>query len=152
MNEPASGGPPGVTLPELLIALTLFGTLAVLGASGFRTLRDVTALRAATWSVQGQLRLARSTAIARREKVRLRVDAAGDLTVWAAGDERLASAGVGPRGDIPVDSIRVRPATLRFNARGQAAPGSIYLYRGDRAVRVVSNFLGRLRVESRFRR
>jgi hypothetical protein len=61
---------------------------------------------------------------------------------------RLARVPVGPGSDLQMDSIRVRPPTLRFNSRGQAAPGSIYLYLGVRTVRIVSNFLGRLRVES----
>jgi hypothetical protein len=58
---------------------------------------------------------------------------------------RLALAGPDA---LPVDSLRVRPATLRFNARGQAAPGSVYLYRGRRSIRIVCNFLGRLRIEA----
>jgi len=48
---------------------------------------------------------------------------------------------------LGVDSARLRPSVMRFNARGQAAPGSLYLYRGRRVVRIVCNFLGRLRVE-----
>jgi len=141
-------GPAGATLPELLITLTVVGTLAALGASGLRNLREATSVRAATWSVRNHLVLARSLAIARREKIRIRLDVSGDLVLLTPSGERVAAAGVGPASDVPVDSLRVRPSTLRFNARGQAAPGSVYLYRGDRVVRVVSNFLGRLRVES----
>jgi len=141
-------GAVGVTLPELLIALTIVGTLAALGASGFRSLRDATSMRAATWSVRNHLVMARSLAIARREKIRVRLGPHGDLTLLTASGDRVATAAVGPGGDVPVDSLRVRPSTLRFNARGQAAPGSVYLYRGDRVVRVVTNFLGRLRVEA----
>jgi prepilin-type N-terminal cleavage/methylation domain-containing protein len=139
-------GPAGVTLPELLITLTVIGTLTTLGASGFRNLRDATSMRAATWSVRNHLVLARSLAIARREKIRIRQS--GDLVLLTLSGERVAAASVGPSSDVPVDSLRVRPSTLRFNSRGQAAPGSVYLYRGDRVVRVVSNFLGRLRIES----
>jgi Tfp pilus assembly protein FimT len=138
----------GATLPELLIALTIVGTLIALGASGFRNLRDAASMRAATWSVRNHLVLARSLAIARREKIGVRRDASGDLVIVAASGEKLMTAAVGPAADLTIDSLRVRPATLRFNARGQAAPGSVYLYRGDRIVRVVSNFLGRLRVEA----
>jgi prepilin-type N-terminal cleavage/methylation domain-containing protein len=141
-------GAAGVTLPELLIVLTIIGTLTALGASGFRSLRDATSMRAATWSVRNHLALARSLAIARREKIRVRLGPRGDLTLLTASGETVAAAAVGPGADVPVDSLRVRPPTLRFNARGQAAPGSVYLYRGDRVVRVVTNFLGRLRVEA----
>lgn len=138
----------GVTLPELLISLTVFGTLVALGASGMRNLRDATTMRAATWSVRNHLALARSLAVARREKVGIRLDAAGDLVLLSPAGTRLAVAAVGPTADVAVDSVRIRPRTFRFNARGQAAPGSVYLYLGDRVVRVVSNFLGRLRIES----
>jgi type IV fimbrial biogenesis protein FimT len=140
--------PAGFTLPELLIVVTVLGTLAALGASGFRNLRDATSMAAATWTVRNQLVLARSMAIGRREKIRVRLDSWGGLVVVAESGQRLATVGVGPGNDLPVDSIRVRPSTLRFNARGQAAPGSVYLYRGDRKARIVSNFLGRLRIET----
>ena len=140
--------PVGITLPEMLITLTVIGTLTVMGASGFRTLRDVTSMRAATWSVRNHLVLARSLAVSRREKIRVRQDEFGDLVLLTPSGERVAAASVGPSADVPVDSLIVRPSTLRFNSRGQAAPGSVYLYRGDRVVRVVSNFLGRLRLES----
>lgn len=141
-------GAAGVTLPELLIVLTIVGTLTALGASGFRSLRAATSMRAATWSVRNHLALARSLAIARREKIRVRLGPNGDLVLLTASGETVVAAAVGPRADVPVDSLRVRPSTLRFNPRGQAAPGSVYLYRGDRVVRVVTNFLGRLRVEA----
>jgi prepilin-type N-terminal cleavage/methylation domain-containing protein len=141
-------GSAGATLPELLIALTVVGTLAALGASGFRSLRDATSMRAATWSVRNHLALARSLAIARREKIGVRRDASGHLVLVAASGETLMTAAVGPAADLSIDSLRVRPSTLRFNARGLAAPGSVYLYLDDRVVRVVSNFLGRLRIEA----
>lgn len=141
-------GPVGITLPELLITLTLIGTLTAIGASGLRTLREASAMRAAAWSVRNHLALARSLAIARRQKILVRLDEDGGLVVLSSSGERIVAAAVGPSADVPVDSLRVRPATLRFNPRGQAAPGSVYLYRGGRIVRVVSNFLGRLRMES----
>lgn len=139
----------GATLPEVLIALTVLATLAAISGGGFRTLGAALSMQAATRSVRNHMALARSLAVARRERVRLRLDADGDLVLLDDFDRPLATASVGRRGEVRVDSVRVRPATLRFNARGQAAPGSIYLYRGDRSVRIVSNFLGRLRVESR---
>jgi Tfp pilus assembly protein FimT len=133
----------------VLIALTVLATLAGLSAGGFRTLGEALSMQAATRSVRNHMALARSLAVARRARVRLRLDATGDLVLLDDFDRPLASASVGSRGEVRVDSVRLRPATLRFNARGQAAPGSVYLYRGDRSVRIVSNFLGRLRIERR---
>lgn len=134
----------GFTLPELLIALTLASTLLATGWSGFRQLREAAALRAAARQVVAQLTLARRLAVDRRETIRFRADAAE--TALSAPDGRILER-VALRGPdrLPVDSIRVRPSTLRFNPRGQAAPGSVYLYRGRRSIRIVCNFLGRLR-------
>jgi len=135
----------GFTLPELLIALTLLSTLLATGWSGFRQLREAAALRAAARQVVAQLTLARRLAVNRRETVRFR--AGGVEVALSAPDGRILER-IALRGPdrLPVDSIRVRPATLRFNPRGQAAPGSVYLYRGRRSIRIVCNFLGRLRV------
>jgi len=149
MRMPLKSGDRGVTLPELLITLTILATLAAIGASAFRELRAAALVHAASRSVRNHLVLARSLSVARRERIRIRLDPDGDLVLLDDTDRRLARATVGPAGDLRVDSVSVRPATLRFNPRGQAAPGSVYLYRGKRVVRIVSNFLGRLRVETR---
>lgn len=135
----------GFTLPELLISLTLVSTLLATGWTGFRQLREAAALRAAARQVVAQLSLARRLAIDRRETMRFR--ASDGEAVLSAPDGRILER-IPLRGPdrLPVDSIRVRPSTLRFNPRGQAAPGSVYLHRGRRSIRIVCNFLGRLRV------
>lgn len=137
----------GFTLPELLIALTVVMTLAALGWSGLRSFREAAALRAAARQVVAELSLARRLAVNRRETVRF-TTAAGDLALTAEDGGVLARLALAGPDALPVDSLRVRPATLRFNARGQAAPGSVYLYRGRRSIRIVCNFLGRLRIET----
>lgn len=148
MQGPSAGpGPAGVTLLELLVVIVVLGTLTALSFSGLRELRESARLHAATRSVWSQLALARTVALGRRESIRVREGPSGDLSLFDAQDRRLTSAPVGPGSELAVDSIRLRPAVLRFNSRGQAAPGSVYLYHGSRVARVVSNFLGRLRVE-----
>jgi prepilin-type N-terminal cleavage/methylation domain-containing protein len=138
--------PSGFTILELLIGLLILGTISTFGFSGFSRLRDAQALRSATWEVRQQLSFARRAAVSRRETVRFRQ--IGDQLVLQAPDGRaLMSIALSGVDHLPVDSVRIRPATFRFNARGQAAPGSVYLYRGKRSVRIVCNFLGRLRVE-----
>ncbi len=129
----------GFTIVELLIAIFIVGTIATFGFSGF-------SLRSATWEVRQQLSFARRAAISRRETIRFRQ--IGDRLVLQSPDGRdLMSIALSGVDHLPVDSVQIRPATFRFNARGQAAPGSVYLYRGKRSVRIVCNFLGRLRVE-----
>lgn len=136
----------GFTLPELLIVLTLVSILLSLGWTGFASFREASALRAAARQVTSQLSLARRLAVGRRETVRF-TTSGSDLTLSAHDGVVLLRLGLDGPDALPVDSLRVRPATLRFNPRGQAAPGSVYLYRGKRSIRIVCNFLGRLRIE-----
>lgn len=136
----------GFTILELLIGLVVAGTIATFGVSGFVGLREAQALHSATRVVRQQLSLARRTAVSSRETVRFR--RVGDQLVLQASDgSALTSIALSGVDRLPVDSVQLRPATFRFNARGQAAPGSVYLFRGKRSVRIVCNFLGRLRVE-----
>jgi prepilin-type N-terminal cleavage/methylation domain-containing protein len=137
----------GLTLVELLVALVVTGTVSSIAIASVAALRERTALNGASDAVTRQIALTRSIAVARRETVRLTRRASG-LAIVDARDRTVATLGVGRNEDLAVDSVRVRPASLRFNARGQAGPGSIYLWRGDRGVRLVVNFLGRVRRES----
>lgn len=139
-------GAGGVTLPELMVVIAILGLVAAIALPGLRQLRETIALQRAESACRTRLAQARMLAIARRGVVRIRITANGELTLEdPAGDvvsrTRLLD------GPFRVDSVRLRPATLRYNARGQAGPGSLYLYRGKRGVRIVSNFLGRLRIE-----
>lgn len=137
----------GFTLPELLIVLTVVATVLTMGWSGFRGFREASALRAAARQVTAELTLARRLAVNRRETVRFTATAV-DLALTGEDGSVLARLALAGPDALPVDSLRIRPATLRFNARGQAAPGSVYLYRGRRSIRIVCNFLGRLRIET----
>ena len=134
----------GYTLVELLIGLVLLGTILALGWSGLRRARDAAALEGAARSVMRQLTLGRNLAIARREPIRLRAGPT-DLGLFAVDGSRLSSLDIGPGAELPVDSVEVRPSTIRFNARGHAGAGSIYLWKGHRGIRLICNFLGRVR-------
>jgi prepilin-type N-terminal cleavage/methylation domain-containing protein len=132
------------TLVELLIALTLAALLAALGARGYRTWRDSVALEAAGRAAHGHLALARTRALTRRQTLRVRLTQGGALETYDSAGRVVDRTWLS--GDVSrLDSLRLRPRTLRFNGRGQAAPGSLYLYRGPRAIRVVCNFVGRIR-------
>lgn len=141
------GGRPGegYTLVELLAAVAVAGLVAAMGVSGFRAVREAVVLDRAQAAVRAQLGRARLLALSRGRTVRVRLAAGRELRLEAGGEvlDRLPLLS----GGLALDSARLRPRTLRFNGRGQAAPGSVYLYRGGRGVRVVCNFLGRLRVE-----
>jgi type II secretory pathway pseudopilin PulG len=130
---------------ELLIALTVAGLLTALAFRGYRTWRDSVALEAAGRAALGHLALARTRALALRRTLRVRLAEDGALETYDATTGEVVDR-TWLSGDVShLDSLRLRPRTLRFNARGQAAPGSLYLYRGSRAIRIVCNFIGRLR-------
>ncbi|MFQ5678153.1 MAG: GspH/FimT family pseudopilin [Gemmatimonadota bacterium] len=137
----------GVSLPGLLVALAVVGSLLTMAAPAIRTSLEVYSMDRAASLTRALLNRARLLAAARREPVRIRLGTTGDLLLVDPADSLLASAPIQGGGLLRLDSVRIRPASLRFNARGQAAPGSIYLYRGRRGVRLVSNFLGRVRQE-----
>lgn len=136
----------GYTLVGLLTGCVLAGALWAAGAAALGAWGPGAALSARAGAAAGFLARARLEAVGRREVVRLRIRPPGDLVLHAAEGvpvARLPLLGDG-RG---VDSVRLAPRTLRFNARGQASPGSLYLFGAGRRVRLVCNFIGRVRVE-----
>jgi len=137
----------GFTLLELAIVLALTGVLTAVAFSGFRSFADAAAITSAARAVREHVARGRDTAIQRRERVRLRQSPTADLTLEDDRDSVLAILSLTRTGPFAIDSVRLRPATLRFNSRGQAAPGSIYLYRATRGARIIVNFLGRVRVQ-----
>lgn len=136
----------GMTLIEMLTALVVLSTAAAIGWSGLRRYRSAAALGGAAVAVSRHIALGRTLAVSRRETIRLQAGP-HDLVLLAPDGGRLARLEVGKDTELPVDSIRVRPATIRFNARGHAGAGSVYLWLDGRGVRLVCNFLGRVRRE-----
>lgn len=136
----------GFTLLELLTVLSLVGITIAAGLPAVVNLRDARTLRSATQVIRHELSLARRSAVHGRERVMFR--RSGNILILETSDGAVrSSVALSGPDRLPVDSVQLRPATFRFNARGQAAPGSVYLYRGRRSVRIVCNFLGRIRVE-----
>lgn len=139
----------GFTLVELLVVVALLGLLLAVGGAGLDRYRRATALDRSAEVARSAMARARMLAVVRREVVKLDLRPGGRLYLRTGGGRALDRFDLA--GDPPVlDSARLRPWWMRYNPRGQASPGSLYLYAGDRGVRVVSNFLGRTRIE-RFR-
>ncbi len=136
----------GMTLIELLIVLLLLSTVSAIGWHSLRRFRDAAALQEAANAVTRILNLGRAAAISRRETIGLRVGG-GELLLISGDGAVIARLEIGPGAELPVDSVRVRPATIRFNSRGHAGAGSVYLWRRGVTVRLVCNFLGRVRRE-----
>ena len=139
-----TGGNAGLTLIELMTALAMLSILAAVVLPAYDVLDRVSLHRSADLAA-GHLIRARLGALARGEKVRVSLDPNGRLLFLDVAGRRLSSVDLGGQGLLALDSVRIRPSSIRYNARGQGSPGSLYLYRGHRGVRVVSNFVGRVR-------
>lgn len=140
-------GRTGYTLIELAIAIALLGLLLALALPSISVLDEWSLARAARLT-EGHLTSARLTAIAHRRGLLVRATSAGVLETVDRAGVVVARLDLTASGMRAIDSVRVRPSAVRYNPRGHGSAGSIYLYRGRRGVRVVSNFVGRIRRHS----
>lgn len=140
----------GFTLAELLVVLALVGVVCTVSAGALLEFRRQAGLEAAVRSGRAALVRARMEAVFRGTTVRVRRERRSPPElVLRDGEERpIARFALGPRSGAGLDSAVLRRSTLSFNDRGQAAPGSLYLYQGERGVRLVVNFIGRVRREA----
>lgn len=123
------------------MAISLLGILLTAAVSW--DVIDRWSLARATRLAESHLTRARLRALASRSKVEVRSNGRW-LELREPPGALVGRIDIGTGSGL-VDSIRLRPAVLRFNSRGQGSPGSLYLYRGRRGMRVISNFLGRVR-------
>lgn len=137
----------GTTLFQLLVAMALLGIALTGSISGVRSLARSAELAGASRLVRAHLAYARTVAIARREVVELMLTPSGELLLLDSRDSVVRRTPLLGADGFRLDSASLRPTTLRFNARGQAAPGSVFLHGGGSGVRLVMNFVGRIREE-----
>lgn len=137
----------GFGLAQLLTALCVAGVLLAVLVPPLRSVMDSLSLERSADVAQVQLQRTRLLAVAHRDVLRLRLGPDHTLVVFDSRDRVLTVTPLAGDGFVRLDSAELRPVTLRYNSRGHASPGSLYLYRGDRGVRLVSNFLGRVRRE-----
>lgn len=142
--------PTGFTLAELLVVLALIGVVFTVSAGALWDFRRQAGLEAAVRQGRAALVRARMEAVFRGTSVRVRREGRGppELVLRDGEGRAIARFTLGPRSGAGLDSAVLRRSTLSFNERGQAAPGSLYLYQGDRGVRLVVNFIGRVRREA----
>lgn len=134
----------GVTLAEILLALALLGILAAAAAHGSGAI-DALSLHRSADLAHGHLVRARLEALARREKVAVWSRGPGRLLLVGAAGRTLAEVDLGGEGLLALDSLRLRPSVIRYNPRGHGSAGTVTLYRGHRGIRLVVNFVGRVR-------
>ena len=136
----------GFTVIEVVLAMAVTALAAAAAVTAWGGLEGLRLTRAAAVA-ESHLRAARLRALSARE--RLDVTVSGTIVEtrrkvdgFLVARTDLAEVAMGG-----ADSVALRPATLRFNARGHGAAGSLYLYRDERGIRLISNFLGRVRRE-----
>lgn len=137
------------TLPELLVVLALIGIVFGASAGALWDFRRRLGLEAAARTGRAALARARMEAVFRGATVRLRRERRDppELVLRDRDERPIARFVLGPASGAGLDSAVLRRSTLSFNSRGQAAPGSLYLFQDDRGIRLVVNFLGRVRRE-----
>lgn len=140
----SSTGRSGFSLVEVAVALAIAGLAATLIISSEPL--DRFSLTRAARVAESQLTLARLHAMATHAPTAVTL-AGTQLEVSRRGGSLLSRVDVGRHAFGRLDSVRLRPSTLRFNARGHGSAGSVYLYRGERGIRLVSNFVGQVRAE-----
>ena len=117
----------GITLVELMVALTVLAILLSLGVPSFRDLLAAQRVRSAAYSLVSDLVLARSEAVKRGSPVVLTAAATGWADGWtvsvqssaeALGQQRTLGAGV---------QVTVSPAntkTVVFDRNGRLSPAT----------------------------
>jgi hypothetical protein len=136
-----------MTLVELAIVIGLVGILAAVAIPA-RSVFDDWSLSRSARLVERQMSGARLVAVAHRRKLGIRATGSRFLETVDRGGRIEARLDLGAGALRSLDSIRVRPATIRYNPRGHGSAGSVYLYRGHRGIRLISNFVGRTRRHS----
>ena len=129
---------------EVVIVL---GLLAILGSAALAAspVVDVWALSRAAKLTERQLGTTRLQAVAERRRLLVSRSGAATLETLDVAGRVVARLDLGTGGSGLVDSVAVRPRAIGYNARGHGSAGSVYLYRNGRGVRVISNFVGRIR-------
>lgn len=141
----------GFTLVEMLIALTVFGTLAAMSNTAFRDFRQKTAVNRAARVVAGDAALVRTHAIRNRGNVSLVADeSARSYQIRDAGGTVIKTRQFDRDSDLPLNSLNVRLAgdSLTFNSRGMltSAFALIDVASDGASKRVIVNGLGRSRI------
>ena len=141
----------GFTLVEMLITLTVFGTLALLSNSAFREFRQKSVVNRAARVVAADAALVRTYAIRNRANVSLVADeSTQSYQIRDASGNTLKTRQFDDESDLPLSSLNVRLTgdSLTFNSRGMliTAFALIDVDGGGGSKTVLVNGLGRSRI------
>lgn len=137
--------PLGLTLPEILIVLTILGIVMAIAVPRARTGLDRVSVRAAAGDVRATLNYARMLAMLGGLPVAVDVDSAAGTLRVRRGDEPILVRAVGPAHGVRLGRTR---DSLTYDPRGfgrGAANLSVLVRRGVAAETVFVSRLGRVR-------
>lgn len=135
----------GVTLPEMLIVLTIVGVVMAIAIPNAKASLDRVSVRAASSDVRATLNYARMLAMAGGLAVAVDIDSAAGTLRVRRGDERILMRPVGPAHGVRLGRTR---DSLTYDPRGfgrGAANLSILVRRGASVETVFVSRLGRVR-------
>jgi Tfp pilus assembly protein FimT len=135
----------GITLAELLAAITIFSLLTSLAPNGLGGRLDRLAVLHASADVASAFTLARSAAISRGVFATVRIDSVAKDVRVSVGTESLLTR---PLGQVYGVDVRSNRDSLAYSPIGHAygaANQSIVIRRGNAADTVVVSRLGRVR-------
>jgi prepilin-type N-terminal cleavage/methylation domain-containing protein len=135
----------GVTIPELLIVLTIAGVVMMIAIPNAKASLDRVSVRAAAGDVRATLSYARMLAMSGGLPVAVDVDSAAGTLRVRRGDERILTRGVGAAHGVRLGQTR---DSLTYDPRGfgrGAANLSILIRRGTSVETVFVSRLGRVR-------
>ena len=144
-------GTAGFTLLELLITLTVFGTLALISNSAYREFRQKTAINRAARVVAADAAMVRTFAIRNRGNVSLVAnEGARSYEIRDAAGTVLRTRQFDRQSEFPLSTLDVRLTgdSLTFNSRGMltTAFALIDVVSGGGSKTVQINGLGRSRI------
>ena len=135
----------GLTVPELLIVMTILGVVLAIAIPNARASLDRVSVRSAASDVRATLTYARMLAMSGGVAVAVEVDSAAGMLRVRRGDEKILMRGIGHAHGVRLGRTR---DSLTYDPRGfgrGAANLSILVRRGASVETVFVSRLGRVR-------
>lgn len=144
MHQPRRA-PPGVTLPELLVLLTVLAILAGAGVQALGAAADGAAVRAAGGDLRSTLGSARVLAVRRGTRTAVRLDSASGRVAVHAGPDTLLRLALAMRYGVRLAASRESTAFTPLGLGYGAANLRAVLARGRARDTITLSRLGRIR-------
>jgi len=135
----------GSTLPELIVVMTIIGTLATIAVGRATALRDRVSVRAAATETVSTFALARRWSLSRAARTAIAIDTSAATLVVVSYADTIARRRLGSSHGVIIsasrDSMAYAPNGLGYGASNL----SLVLRRGAAAETILVSRLGRVR-------